>query len=415
MLNLIRDCSRVIVLGAGASCSYSESPTGLRPPLAKEIISAYKKLDISENRLVLIGDIVNYVRDNRGIAPIDFYSNWEEDLEKFFTEIDEKVTELAIKLKNGLELTEEESIEYKSIIRVYDQLIFLLTSIFNEIQNGPLSATYSLLADELNNEDIILTFNWDTILDKVLFYKNLFSPYNGYYIKPESVFDDEWINPEDYKNKDSRIFYIKLHGSTNWLVPYHSPDFKTGQQFSLSKYGMNKLYVFINSTREYVTYNNRYWGPYNPFSYCYYPPNLPLSADEEPGQLLVRITSAFNLPDHGKIVYDATDVLSMPLIVPPVKNKQYGVYGEIFSALWALAKESLENCKQLYIIGYSFPKTDIVAKEMFQKALENNTSIEKIIIINPNPINIKEIFLNEFKINNLKIEIRPEKFKGTLK
>jgi hypothetical protein len=389
---LTRDFSRVIVLGAGASCSYSKSYTGLIPPVAKEIISAYKKLNISENRLVLIGDIVNYIRDKRGISSIDFFPHWDEDLENFFTEIDEKVTELSRKLRKSLELTDEESMEYRSTIRVYNQLIFLLASIFNEIQNGPLSSTYSLFADELNHNDIILTFNWDTLLEKVLFYKNLWSPVNGYCIEPKAIFDGCWVNPKEYKNKGSGIFYIKLHGSTNWLTPYNSPDFYSGQRFSLSKYAMDKLYVFIKSAGEYETYNNRYWGPYEPFSYCYYPPNLPITADVEPGYRLVRITNSFNLPDHGKIVYDANDVLSMPLIVPPVRNKQYSVYGNIFSTLWNLAEESLNNCDQLYIIGYSFPKTDMAAKEMFKKALEKNTSIDKIIIIDPNPINIKELF-----------------------
>jgi hypothetical protein len=79
---------KVVVLGAGASASYSDSPTGLRPPLAREIIPAFQQLEISGNRLVLIGHIINYVRDTRGVDPIDFNS-WNEDLEIFMTEIDE--------------------------------------------------------------------------------------------------------------------------------------------------------------------------------------------------------------------------------------------------------------------------------------------------------------------------------------
>jgi len=58
----------------------------LIPPLAKEIIKRYHQLDISENRYVLVGDLVNYVRDNRGIMPEDF-SYFQEDVETILTEI----------------------------------------------------------------------------------------------------------------------------------------------------------------------------------------------------------------------------------------------------------------------------------------------------------------------------------------
>lgn len=386
---------RVIVLGAGASCSYSESPTGLRPPLARELISTYKKLDISENIFVLIGNIINYVRDTRGILPVDFLY-WNEDLEKFFSEVDEQVTDMAKKLQNSERLTTKEKRKYWLAAGAYNQLIFLLASIFNEIQNGPLSKTYNLLADELDSNDVIITFNWDTLFERVLYSKKLWSPYNGYQIKPDSIFDNIWKKPEEFKYECDGISYLKLHGSTNWLTPFHSVNFSTGREFNMNKYLSDKLFVFLRSNISYKTYKNRYWGPYAPFSYCYYPPNLPSTNENV-------------LKDVEEGIY------SMPLIVPPVRNKQYKRFGQIFSTLWNLAEKSIEKCKQLYIIGYSFPKTDIVAREMFKNALNKNISLEKIIIINPHPKDIKNRFLGEFNVKTSKLEIRQREFKGTLK
>ena len=293
----------------------------------------------------------------------------------------------------------------------YNQLILLFASIFNEIQNGPISIPYMMLADELREEDVIITFNWDTLLDRALYSSGIWSPSNGYCIRPEAIFDEEWKSPEIYDVDKIAPIYIKLHGSTNWLAPYHGVHLSTGEMYSVSKYGMDKLFVYLNSSIAYDTYKNRYWGPYEPFSYCYYPPNLPIVRDDrDSNRVMISMVSAVDLPEHGEIVINDPNVYSMPLIVPPVRNKQYQRYGKIFSTLWGLATDSIELCRLLYIIGYSFPKTDIATQKMFSEALKRNKVLEKIIIINPHPENIFKLFTTEFGIEKSKIELRKEKF-----
>ena len=405
-----RKISRVIVLGAGASCSYIESPTGYRPPLAREILSTYHKLAISENRYVLVGHLINYVRNTRGVPPEEFAS-WDEDLETFFSEIDEEVTEFTERIKSGEKLDGKEFVNYSITTGAYNQLIPLFASIFNEIQNGPISIPYMMLANELSEEDVIITFNWDTLLDRALYSSGSWSPSNGYCIKPEAIFDEHWRSPDVYDRNNLAPIYIKLHGSTNWLAPYHGAHLSSGEMYSVSKYGMDKLFVYLNSDSAYDTYKNRYWGPYEPFSYCYYPPNLPIVRDDrEPGKSIISMVSAIDLPEHGETVINDPNVYSMPLIVPPVRNKQYQRYGKIFSILWGLATDSIELCRLLYIIGYSFPETDIATQRMFSEALKRNKVLEKIIIINPHPENIFELFTSGFGIEKSKIELRKQKF-----
>jgi hypothetical protein len=196
-------------------------------------------------------------------------------------------------------------------------------------------------------------------------------------------------------------------------MPYHNTGLQPGskERFSLSSYGMDKLFVFLKATTPYQTYECRYWGPYEPFSYCYYPPNLPLNSDDcSPGYKSFRILVAPDQPDHGKTIIDDHAVYSMPLIVPPIRNKQYARYGKIFSDLWEAASNALLSCNELYIIGYSFPTTDQASKDMFQNALALNKKLMKIVIWNPFPDDIYHLLVEEMKIPPSIIEVRRDKF-----
>ena len=400
---------RVVVLGAGASCSYSDSPTKLRPPLANELISTYFKLDISVNPYVRVGDIINYVRETRGIGPNEF-ATWKEDIERFLTEIDEKIRTIASRLTNKRP-PDNALKEFHLLQRSYNQLIFLFASIFNEIQNGPVSVPYALLSDELAETDTCITFNWDTLLDKALASTSKWSPATGYSIRPESIFDDGWQKPEDYGPLNGGPQYLKLHGSTNWLTPYSFSDLSTGKRRTISGYAIDELFVFHRASRPYQTYENRYWGPYEPYSYCYYPPNLPCHRDDtQPGYTSVTVIVAPDLNKDTKVVIGDEAVYSMPLIVPPVKNKQHLIYGTVFSSLWEKARIALSECEELIVIGYSFPATDVLSKRLFRKALKYNTGIKRVVIWNPNPDSIINIFINNFGIRRERLQIKSCKF-----
>ncbi len=400
---------RVVVLGAGASSSYADSPTRLTPPLVKQIVPTFFKLDISKNRYVRIGDIINYVRDTREIKPEDF-ATWNEDIESFLTEIDEKIVAIASHTKRKT-LPKNKFREIVLLQRAYNQLIFLFASIFNEIQNGPVCIPYVFLASELGENDTCITFNWDTLLDRALESTGKWSPVTGYAIRPESIFNDSWHSPENFDSQTGGPQYLKLHGSTNWLTLYSFTDLSTGERRTISGYAIDKLFVFHNATGPYQTYENRYWGPYEPFSFCYYPPNLPCQRDDTPpNQTNLTMVLAPDLQKHIKVVIDDKDVYSMPLIVPPVKDKQYLRYGNIFSSLWQKASMALSECEELFVIGYSFPPTDTVSKELFREGMKTNMNIKKVVIWNPHPDNVENIFINDFGIKKNRIQIKSYKF-----
>jgi len=101
----------------------------------------------------------------------------------------------------------------------------------------------------------------------------------------------------------------------------------------------------------------------------------------------------------------------MPLIIPPVRNKQYDFFGDLFSRLWSKAEESLVDADEIIIIiGYSFPKTDIKTDELFKNAFQKRSTMPEIIIIDPFPEDIISRFLYEYGIINKNITVYKEYF-----
>jgi hypothetical protein len=98
----------------------------------------------------------------------------------------------------------------------------------------------------------------------------------------------------------------------------------------------------------------------------------------------------------------------MPLIIPPVKNKSYNKFGNLFKIIWGKAEESLIKADRIYLIGYSFPKTDIQSNELFLSAFCKRKIMPDIIIINPFPDYIYHKFKNEYGIKKEKIRIFKE-------
>lgn len=82
-----------------------------------------------------------------------------------------------------------------------------------------------------------------------------------------------------------------------------------------------------------------------------------------------------------------TDLI--PYIIPPTNNKQ-NFYGHtVISSIWKHAFNSMKYAEELYIIGFSFPLSDISLKYMFGALLQENPKLKIFVIntsdsINPN-------------------------------
>lgn len=404
---------RTFIIGAGASKAYISSPTHCTMPIANDFFGTFQKLNISQDLRVLIGDIINIGKEDFNIDINDFFTS-SFDIEDFHTYVEQKL----------LEQMKTNSI-WKNIYyhKAYLQLIFLYTSIINEIQNGPISEAHVKLIKSLKKDDSIITFNWDTLLDRALSEHTNWETDFGYCLKPEKIYKDEWVSPSENNFKEFNKL-IKLHGSTNWLTTYPSPDAKDLLKLN-QRIDNSSFYIYENTKKAYHCYDGRFEGSYEPFSYFYYPPNiLDDIALEESKKHVVLKSGVLNQPGMQKMYEDKfgiklnipertsleKGVITMPLIIPPVKDKKYTLFANLFVELWDIAKQEIINSNEIIIIGYSFPKTDTKTIKLFQEAFCAKTELPKIIIVNPEPSEIINLFEFTLGIPKSNIIVHKEYF-----
>lgn len=382
------------IIGAGASKSYSKSPTGLKMPVAKEFFKTFNNLKISESPFVLIGNVLNYLKKYHDINPIESM-NYNEDIEVLYSEVEDQ-------LNNAL--VSGNIIDKIEFLSVYNQLVFLFTSVVNEIQNGPVSKAHNNLISQLGENDSIITFNWDTLIDRTLSMGKGWSTDTGYCVSPIGIYRDKWEKPDG--SKTSKIKLLKLHGSTNWLTSYIV--FDENQNISFTHEGApNSFFVYENTITPYPCYDGRYIEGYQPFSYCYYPPNLPINGKKAPdGYFHAKILPRTVFTPKGSSSKEG--LISMPLIIPPVRHKKYIMFGDLFKTLWEKAEIELKNAERIFILGYSFPITDIRTNELIKDAFMARNNIPEIIIVNPDPEAIENKFKFDFGIPSAKIKVYKE-------
>lgn len=363
---------RALVLGAGASKSYDASPTGQRMPIARDFFDIFDRLDLSANPWVLIGSIIGYVEDWMKAGSAFGYLRSGIDIEDLHSRIEADRDRV---------LSEQGLLEAMIPFKAYNELVFLFTAVINSIQNGPTSRPHVRLAKSLAPDDVVITFNWDTLLDRALAEATPWRPDAGYGVQPKCVFADGWREPNGGTGPANTL--LKLHGSTNWLTAYSTTDghgqIVSGQDADPGSFG-----IFERASGPYACFKGRYMGDHQPYSYGYYPPNLPFPGRPAgEGRVIVRMTPRFPWMPDG----DAPDdgLPSMPLIIPPVRNKTYDFFGSLFRTLWSQAEDALASADEIIIVGYSFPRTDVQSERLFRTAFSRRQSMPAVSILDPNP------------------------------
>jgi hypothetical protein len=163
----------------------------------------------------------------------------------------------------------------------------------------------------------------------------------------------------------------------------------------------------------YATYAGRYMDGYEPFSYGYYPPNLPDDPGKSApqGRVFFRARPKFPwVPEGG-----ASDkgLPSMPLIIPPAKAKTYDLFGSLFKTIWSAAEDVLCEAEHIILIGYSFPRTDHQSNNLFKGAFSRRTSMPHVSIVDPYPGRPADKFRQEFGITDDHLSIYAEPFSET--
>jgi len=367
-------------------------------PLAKDFFKIYGTLpQLNSNRWVLIGNILTYLARKRGV-PLGTPLPGELDNGDLQSEVHEGLLEELRRNPTGL--TDEKHL----LFHTYTELIFLFCALVNEVQDGPVSQFHERLVKCASPNDSFITFNWDTLLDRALSQSGTWSPADGYGFAPQSLYAKYgWQQLKSLKNP-SQYKLIKLHGSTNWIT---GALYEDNGRLSTTQAGPdNAVHVYVSSDGMYSTYDGRWDKQRSEYSYGYYPPNL---ADEgipvKEGHILFRAIQRSPIhPQKGPA--SSEGLVSMPLIIPPIKQKQYSFYGDLFPKLWSIGEDCISNSDIIYVLGYSFPKTDTAAIDLFKRAFARKSKIPHIVIVDPFPERAVEVFTMDLGIPADKISIK---------
>ena len=410
------------LFGAGASHHYALNAFGVPVPLANGFFEAFHRLPTSQGFHARVGPLIYFLEHYRGVSPSEA-PKWTENIEEFMTSVERELEELK-ESAGGRRFTEEQLKRAVSYTEVFNNMTFIFANVLNEAQNGSAMSFYRAILELCGPNDSFATFNWDTLLDRALMDTGGWSPNTGYGLNFRAVLDGSWKDSmEGETGFLSGWKLFKLHGSTNWLVPYAVVHFRSLEYKSIIP-GSGDLFLYWHSSLPYATYKNRWTGGYVPTTYCYYPPNIPgefftkAQLSPEPDHVFVSATRRFlSAFEEG----DSKGVPSSPILITPVRQKKYDAYSATIQGLWNQAVKALEEASRVVVVGYSFPPTDTRALDLFRSLLAARGGQISVEIVAPGVADIAKRIgedylakVREVKLHDMKLEEYVDLLSGSI-
>jgi len=346
---------RTFLLGAGFSKAVADGP--LMSEIWEYIEKAYEReksrtvLGLN-NRLEWFKELDNFVKEFEEEATFGFNQKEfdkirvgiKENLEYLFTVIDLHTQENGPKIefgRKGVDISPYPVIPFRFIgkDRLEETKRCLLTFLYIIFENLKGNNKDNEFGKIISEKDQIITFNYDLVLEKALWQRNIWSPLNGY------VGVDKFAKEDDKKkleeaNKYSRIKIHKMHGSICWVKSDHSE------------------HILIKLD------NKENWG--------FHFDGLEKMLEREPtGQFEGQISKGY----VGK--HDPPWML--PSFVKPFERKE-------FYEIWKSALKVMSKTDELIIIGYSFRPEDSNS-QLLIASLPDECNL---ILIDRHPEKIKE-------------------------
>ena len=199
-------------------------------------------------------------------------------------------------------------------------------------------ALYLKFAERLSPNDVVLTFNYDTLLEQAL--DNIGKPY--------SMTPEWWFNQNAPVIGQEYVDVLKLHGSTDWYDRRYYDEVR-------GRYAEESVDV---RDRDPI------FGP-NPSV-----PHEPLSRGPTDGRGNNILSRVFRVPDHADYFPIEAGLLGwtvVPFILPPAYDKLLG-YDAILD-LWEDLHRTPATFSSVVIVGYSMPPYDSYAYEALGRLL----------------------------------------------
>ncbi len=348
------------LLGAGVNCTVADWD-GLRPPLARDFFRyalAHRRLG-SKSYIDRTSSVYDFI--------LKYWKLTIQDLRQ--AEFDLEACYSLLQLQAERAQVSDDIAGFRDLMLTEFRLTTMLAEYLADIEHfASLDDTFRTFGQRLlSQRPAILTFNYDTLIESAL----------------ESASHVRASHP---------------------VLASMSPPFSepTGDELSYSHFNWNRplaygiqfddVHLQRAGTTTIVSGDSFYAHPAN---VLYDPPLLTLHGSINwfayTGIPRFPIPTQ-TLPDRkGKtLLYrghwwnnepaDVSNEIIRPLIVTPVFRKDL----RPFYALWAAARQHLEGCRRLVIIGYSFPKSDFHAQALLLEAFASAPPAE-LTIVNPDP------------------------------
>ncbi len=202
--------------------------------------------------------------------------------------------------------------------------------------------------NRLERGDVIITFNYDAVLERVLRTQQKWSPSDGYGFKV--VFQKSRYDKTREELPDSQITILHLHGATGWYRrPTFDPDYVLppgpGGPISREAFGAAPMETKISLDPSFLS-------------------GLEISSVDA------------CLPDLAS-VSDERHVVLHPSFLKDYEGDDSD--SQVLPSLWKRAAEALRDASHTYIIGYSLPKADVAALTLLLTNVKSRTTT----IVNP--------------------------------
>jgi hypothetical protein len=335
------------IIGAGCSRNYAQSTcniVGLKSPLNNDFFTMAKKVAASGNPRIqqfsngVLNSIVKRICQFYGYPAnhgIDVFDDPRLELEDVMTtfsleaEIFEKKFSYA--LGEGY---------HHELVSSLGELVAITLAVALQ---GPVCEKHKKLANSMSSGDVIISFNYDLLLDNALFETNNLTDtgYNIPFLRKYNI--DNWLRPDETRSK---IQLLKLHGSMNWL---RCTICGSDLLLQRTKY----VDIFLGSS------------------------------------------SWFNCPRCG-----ASDLYMKRIMLPPLLTKAYDDVD--INYLWLRAEELLDDTDKIIAIGYSLPTADFASRMLFRRAIASGKISKNtpLIVVNPDP-QVKSIFTSLFNSSKI--------------
>ena len=326
------------------------------------------RLQDRRGHLIPVFDYINryWKRSQDDLAKAPF------DLEECFTLLDLQLAD-AVRAENQELITQLQTVDFR--------LKSLLAEVLGEFEHHAMTSDAMRgLGDRLYAEKpVILSFNYDVCLEAVI---ELAS-------RPNINVPAAFHGGSDGDTVPDELLTYSHYIWNRTLAYAQAFDRVQLHQAGVSQYVDGARYYAVPGNELYDWYILKLHGSLNWFRYlpirrmpAYIEGEVPFTAELAGRALLVQ--GRWWLGDPPDLDGWYLD----PIILTPVLHKDRylsePLYRRVVAGLWEKARESLQACDRLVVIGYSFPKTDFHTRKLFLEAFADH-GLTELVVVNPDP------------------------------